>query len=73
MRLYLYLGLATGAVLACWWVATSLMQAGSDHERAKQNQIIQEKTNAANHADDAVRKCISDPRCLMQDDGYQRK
>lgn len=32
----------------------------------------QERTNAANAADDVVRRCLLDPACRVLDDGWRR-
>lgn len=34
--------------------------------------IAKEKTDAANRADDAARRCSADPACSLSNDGYRR-
>ncbi|MEP9368645.1 hypothetical protein [Xanthobacter sp. VNH20] len=41
--------------------------------QAEQAVISQEKTNAANRADDAAARCALDPDCRLRDDGYRRE
>lgn len=35
--------------------------------------IAREKTDAANKADDAARRCFNDPACRLSDDGFERR
>lgn len=45
---------------------------GYDKHVVEVTLIAKEKTDAANLADDAARRCAADPACSLSNDGYRR-
>lgn len=64
----------TGALAAgALTINNRAYERGYATHQAEQAAQIQEKTNAANRADDAAARCALDPDCRMRDDGWRRE
>lgn len=63
---------AIGILAAVWWIDGTAYDRGYNSRVAEEAALIQEKSNAANRADDAARRCAADPTCRLSDDIYRR-
>lgn len=71
-RLALGVAAVIGLGLAAWRIDSRAYERGRTSALAEQAAVIRERTDAANRADDAARRCAGDPACRLQDDGYRR-
>lgn len=69
---YLKLAAVGAALLALAYVASAIHKAGYNAATATVATQEKERTNAANRADDAARRCAVDPDCRLRDDGLRR-
>ncbi|CAH1661572.1 conserved hypothetical protein [Hyphomicrobiales bacterium] len=62
------------AVLAygAWEINDRAYDRGYAARVTEETTATKERTNAANRADDAARRCAADPGCRLQNDGYRR-
>lgn len=70
--------IAAGAVLVALAAGAVTLnnrayERGYASHQAEQAAQIQEKTNAANRADDLAVRCSLDPTCRLRDDGFRRE
>ncbi len=71
-RIVLAVGLVLAAGLVVWRANDAAYDRGRADVIAEQVQAERERTNDANAADDAARRCAADPTCRLQSDGYRR-
>jgi len=74
--LQIKLALKVAAVLTAGWFAWSwndrAWQRGYDARIAEETATVKEKTDAANRADGDAARCVLDPACRVQNDGFRR-
>ncbi len=72
-RVWAYIVGAALALMAAVGYVKHSENAAVERELAKQNQINQEKHDAATKADSDARLCAADPTCRMRPDQYLRR
>jgi hypothetical protein len=72
-RVWAGIAIAGALVAAGSYIHHSAYQAGYQAHEAREAQIIKDKTDAANAADNAAVRCAADPTCRMRPDQYLRR
>lgn len=70
--LYLRIGAAVVGFAALAFVYHAIKDMGRQEERIERAAAIQRKLDNATIADDANTRCLADPACRLQSDGYRR-
>lgn len=73
LRGWLIIGAIIAALAGALYFRQHFINQGVERERVQQNQINQEKHDAATKADSDARLCAADPTCRMRPDQYLRR